>query len=163
VTFKGGRNTVFEEYMKMAEQQLKEGRYLDAAGTYQSAGQMSPDNPLALVGRAHAQLAAGMYLAAVEDLQVVFERKPEMIAVRYDLSAFIPKQRLDNLLKDVATLTRADRFNPTASFALAYMDYQTGRTDDLKLTLEMWKRLRPKDPWPKVLEKAWLDEVKKEK
>jgi hypothetical protein len=137
-----------------------DGRYLDAAGTYQSAGQMSPDNPLTLIGRAHAQLAAGLYSAGAEDLQVVFAKKPELIAVRYDLRAFIPEKRLNHLLDDLARLARERRANPTANFALAYMDYQLGRKDDLLLTLDIWQRQAPKDPWPAIFTRAWVEKSK---
>jgi hypothetical protein len=173
-TFKGGKDTVFDQYMKIAEKQLMDGRYLDAADTYQSAGQISPDNPLTLIGRAHAELAAGMYLAGVEDLQIVFKKRPEMMALRYDLKAFIPQQRLEHLMRDIARLARQAKANPSANFALAYLTYQLSGAskisddekkrllEDLTLTFDVWKRQAPQDTWHTVLERAWSEE-KKEK
>ena len=57
---------------------------------FQTALANKPADPLALVGRSHAELGAGIYAAAAYDLKFVFTRKPGIIAVKYDAQSLIP-------------------------------------------------------------------------
>ena len=161
-TLSGPKRSVFNEFMATAEKELQEGRYVDAAQTYAQAGEFSPDNPLPLIGRVHAELGAGMYAAASVDLQVLFEKKPELIALRYDLKKFIPEQRLEYMVRDVSRLSRMKR-NAPANFLVAYLDYQLDRKDDLKLQLDYWQKQEKDNPWPANLRRAWVEQSPEKK
>jgi len=76
--------------MLRAGKNLKEAKFLDAADSYSGAFVDEAADPLALVGRAHAEIGAGVYTAADYDLKFVFTRKPELVAVKYDADSFIP-------------------------------------------------------------------------
>jgi hypothetical protein len=153
-TLAGLSHSAFDEAMARGEKQLRAGNFLRAADTYQAALQINPDNALALVGRAHAELGAGLVESAAYDLKFLWQRKPQLIAVHYDLGAFLPKKRLDYLKNDLNDLSKQGI--PAASLLLAYVDYQQGETRDLISTLQYWRQ-RQADPWQDVLQKAWID------
>jgi hypothetical protein len=95
----GSSLSSYDLTMAKAEQALKAGKYLDAAETYQAALGIKPEDPLALVGRAHAEFGAGLYTSAAHDLKFVFIRKPELVSVHYDVASFIPATRQEYLMK----------------------------------------------------------------
>lgn len=156
-TLVGKEPTSFNELMKQAEGQIKVEKYIDAARTYQQALRIEPDNALALVGRAHASLCAGLYESAVSDLKLLFTKKPEMIAVRYKLESFLPAQREEFLLRDLAGLSQRKTGN-SASFLIAYIHYHAGRTAASKAELDRQALREWRDGWEKVLRKAWFKE-----
>jgi len=156
-TLAGKEPTSFNELMKQAEGQIKAEKYIDAARTYQQALRIEPDNALALVGRAHASLCAGLYESAASDMKLLFTKKPEMIAVRYKLESFLPAQREEFLLRDLAGLSQRKSGN-SASFLIAYIHYQAGRTAASKAELDRQALREWRDGWEKVLRKAWFKE-----
>jgi tetratricopeptide (TPR) repeat protein len=147
--------TPFDELMKQAEAQLKEGDYLSAGDTYQMAVRSEPNNPLAILGRGNAELAAGMYQSASSDLEFVFEKKPELISVKYALGDYIPVKRQGQLVADLGTLAQSKTTGNMASFLLCYLCYQTGRNEELHAELDRWAARPWKDQWQTIAEKAW--------
>ncbi|MGN6368209.1 MAG: tetratricopeptide repeat protein [Phycisphaerae bacterium] len=152
----GGRATPtpFDELMTKAEGLLKDGKYLDAANAYQTALISQPNNPLALLGRANAELGAGMYQSAAGDLKFVFTQHPELISVKYALQDYIPPQRQHQLLADLTELSQGKGVGNTAEFLLCYMDYNTGRDIELSRELGRWEARPWKDSWQGVMKRA---------
>ena len=146
--------TPFDELMSKAEGLLKDGKYLDAANAYQTAMLSQPDNLLVYMGRANAELGAGMYQSAAGDLKFVFTRKPEMISVKYALEDYIPPQRQHQLLSDLTGLSQGKGVGNTASFLLCYMDYNTERDVELQRELGRWGARPWKDTWYDVMNRA---------
>ena len=142
--------------MAGAEIRLKNGKYFEAADLYQQAMNMEPTNMLPVIGRAHAELGGGMYESAAYDLKFMFERKTEMMGLRYNLRALIPQDRLDFLAKDLKALA-AEKKAETAWFLLSYLQYQQNDKVALDASLNAWAEAMPKDAWPKAMRKAWLD------
>ena len=151
----GGKVTPFDELMKNAETLLKSGKYMEAADAYQTAITTEPDNALAVIGRAQAELGGGMYESAAGDLQTIFARKPALMAVHYPIGDFIPVERQNYLVKDLQTLTTNPGPGNTASFLLSYMFYNTGRTEDARAELGRWANRPWRNEWAGVAEKAW--------
>lgn len=151
----GGAISGFDLQMSRAESNLKVGRYLDAAESFQSALTMKPDDPLALVGRAHAEMGAGIYIAAEYDLKFVFTRKPELVSVRYDVNSFLPANRQEFLLEDFHKLTTNKETANMASFLYCYLCYQSGRTAQLKSELQAWSARDARDDWQSIAQRAW--------
>ena len=110
-----------------------------------------------LAGRAHAELAGGLYESAVFDLKFLFNIDPAHMTAHYNLISAIGLKRLDYLEKDLQELDRKNPRSP-ADFLLAYVYYQTGRPDDLKVELDTWTKHQPEDPWPAALRRSWLEE-----
>ena len=150
----GATATPFDELLAKAEGLLKDGKYLDAANAYQTAMMSQPDNLLVYMGRANAELGAGMYQSAAGDLKYVFTRKPEMISVKYALEDFIPPQRQHQLLADLTGLSEGKGVGNTASFLLCYMQYNTGRDIELQRELGRWGARPWKDSWQDVMKRA---------
>lgn len=151
-----GQGTTMDMLLARAEQQLKEGRYLDAATTYEQSLLVEPENALALVGKAHAELGAGAYQSAAYDLKFVFTRNPQMVGVKYNMATFINSQRQDFLIRDLSGLGQRKEMENTSSFLLCYLYYQTGRMQQLRSELQKWGSAEGRDTWQAVLRRAWL-------
>ena len=153
----GGTGTMVSGYEMMlrAERNLKEAKFLDAAESYQAALSLKPADPLALVGRAHAEMGGGLYSAAAYDLKFVYTRKPELVAVKYDVDSFIPALRQEFLLGDLQKMTGQKETEDLASFLYCYLCYQTDRTTELKAELKRWGTRHPGEEWQAVLSRAW--------
>ncbi|MCL2647364.1 MAG: tetratricopeptide repeat protein [Phycisphaerales bacterium] len=150
-----GQVTPFDTQMRKAEALLKNEKYLDAADAYQSALIVEPNNPLALIGRANAEIGAGMYTSAAYDLKFVFTKKPELMALRFAIDEFIPAQRLSMILADLADMAKAPNTGNNASFLYSYLTYNTGRSNDLQTELDHWRTCPWRDTWQSVATKAW--------
>jgi hypothetical protein len=154
-----GATTTFGMLMARAESQLKESKFLDAATTYEQALLAEPENALALVGKAHAELGAGAYQSAAFDLKFVFTRNPLLVGTRYNMGTFINSQRQEFLIRDLTALVQSNReMNNTGSFLLCYLYYQTGRMQQLGAQLNRWGDVAGHDNWQGVLKRAWLTE-----
>ncbi len=150
----GGTPGNFGQLMRQAEADQKTGRFVSAIENYQSAIELQPGNALPLVGQANAELAAGLYQSAAYNLKFVFGRHPQLTALRYDLKALLPATSLHAAQRQLQRMFTQK--SDLAAFLLAYMDYQTGRTENLKATLTQWGNWKNSGPWPVILKKAWL-------
>jgi hypothetical protein len=153
-SFAGAKPTQYNDAMRDAENLLKRGQYLYAMDAYDGAINLEPANPLGIIGRAQAELGAGLYETATYDMLFVYGRKPELMTVHYDLSKFLPKERVDFLMKDLAGLSGKHHVE-SAWFLQAYMQYQLGQDDAMVKTLDEWSQANPKNAWPATLKKAW--------
>ena len=146
--------TRFGELMKQGEEFLRKGKYVDAAQAYQNAAALEPTNALPIVGRAHALMGAGMYETAAFHLKALYNRQPTLMAVRYDLNAAFPADRIKELRVETQKLSQQKI--SAAAFVQAYLNYQIG-SDDLAAGIQNWNTLMPSDPWIAIARKAWLD------
>ena len=142
-----------------ADEQVQAGQYLRAAETYQSALRLEPTSRTALIGRANAELAAGMYETAAYDLKFLYTQDPAQLTNRFHLPSLLPAKRLEFLEKDLLEFSTKKDQTP-AVFLLTYLYYQLERPDDLRAQLKLWTERWPGDPWPAILQKAWLEEPK---
>jgi hypothetical protein len=145
----------YDLQMQRGEKNLAEGRYMDAAEAYQNALSLKPSDPLALIGRAHAELAGGIYAGAEFDLKFVFTRKPELVGLKYEANSFVPTSRQEYLLDDLQKATGKKEMANMASFLYCYVCYETGRTELLKTELEKWGARAGHDDWAEVAARAW--------
>jgi hypothetical protein len=150
----GGTPGNFGQLMRQAEADQKLGRFVSAIENYQSAIELQPGNQLPLVGQANAELAAGLYQSSAYNLKFVFGRHPELTAVRYDLNAMLPSTSLHAAYRQLHSMFTQK--SGLAAFLLAYLDYQTGRTTELKSTLDQWAGWKNSGAWPAMLKKAWI-------
>ena len=147
--------TMFGQLMKKAEDQMAKGDYLEAADSYQSALLAQPNDALAILGRGHAELAAGMYESSAGDLKFVFTKKPELISVRFDLAKNLPQERQEYLLKDLGELAQKEPSGNTASFLYCYLSYQTDHNLGLNEESGRWGVRAWKDSWYDITKRAW--------
>lgn len=72
--------------VQMADGQsmLEAQRYFDAEDRFTRAIGAMPNDPMAKVGRVHAQLGAGLFLSASANLRALLTAHPEMVAANYE-------------------------------------------------------------------------------
>lgn len=125
-TFVGeGSSPVNDELLK-AESLMQLGQFYDAAKRYERAGMLDPVNPLPLIGRGNALLAAGDYLSASLFLVRGMERFPEISRFDVDLRAFLQSGEIIDIRRAELMRELDRREDPTLRFLLGYLEYFTG-------------------------------------
>lgn len=116
-----------EQIMALAAGQMAKGRPFEAERLFALAAGIGGGNPMAAIGLANSQVAAGLPLAAGISLRRTFRSNPELIDVRYDqpLVASAEVQRAT-----AASAQRAAGRSPgdASSYGLvvAYIGHQIG-------------------------------------
>ena len=151
----GNMTDRFDRSMAYGQKLIDGGKFMQAIQAFQGALAMRPGNPLAIIGQAHAEIAAGLYGSAAYNLQFVFNRNPALTAVRYNLKKLLPAASLRAARRELKTLVKRD--NPAAAMLLTYVDYQLGYRRQLRHTLTQWVEFQPRSIWPRILRKAWLE------
>ncbi len=144
----------FNKEMAAGQVALKKGKFVRAMDSFQAAMLVNPADPLAIIGRAHAELAAGLYGTAAYDLKFVFQRHAELTAVHYNLRKMLPAITVTAVNKDLAGLLKEK--SSTGAFLAAYVAYQNGQPAKVKAILNEWAKWRNGGIWPAILSKAWL-------
>lgn len=117
----------YTAHMSRGEALLKSSQYFDAEDSFVRALAVKPSDPLANVGRIHAQLGASAFLTASANLKTLFAEHPEMIGTRYAPSLFPPEARI----KTLAEQLRLNIKDPTSALGkesgmlMAYLGYQS--------------------------------------
>ncbi len=96
-TFVGTEESAVNKYMSQAEKLMRAGQYYRAADEYDLARAVDPRNPLPLVGRSMASLAAGEYMSSANGLFQAIQLFEALANFHIDMTAFVP---------DVAVLDR---------------------------------------------------------
>ncbi len=128
-SFHGQGETALNNELLKAESLLEIGQYYEAAHRYDAAHRLDPLNPLPLVGKGNALLAAGDYLSAVVSLIQGFERYPELSRFSFDLSALMGGGEVVDIRR--ADLIRRLQGEEEARlrFLLGYLEYFGGDKD----------------------------------
>lgn len=108
-----------------AESRVKEGKFSVALDAYDSAEQIAPNNPLILLGRAHAELGASYYGKAESDLRLAVQAEPALLLAQYDLRTLFGDQRLQFLVKDLREIAQSEQKQVRPLLLLAYISYNT--------------------------------------
>lgn len=74
----------YRTHMESGQRFLTEGRYFDAEDRFTRAIAAMPNDPLAKIGRVHAQLGAGMFLSASTNLRQLIKDSPEVVGLKFD-------------------------------------------------------------------------------
>ena len=144
--------------IRRAEALMQEGRFYAAAAQYAIAITLAPNDPLILLGKGHAHLAAGDYLSAVYYLTMGLERFPEVAHFKLDLYDFVGDPiSLDIRRADLdAKLERRGDYR--LRFLLGYAEYYGGLKEFGLLQLQLAAEEAPADSviarFPKMLEAA---------
>lgn len=122
------QNPSYQRHMTAGQELLADGRYFDAEDRFLRALAASPGDPMAAVGRMHAQLGGGLYLSAALNLRQLFVENPEMVAAKY-AGALLPSAErtariADQLRTEIANDDSA--LGRDAALLLAYLGHVTG-------------------------------------
>ncbi len=127
-TFVGRGDSALNETLLAAETMLHSGQYFDAVQQYDRARLMDPLNPLPLLGKGNAALAAGDYMAAAHSIVLGMQRYPEIMHFDVRLESFMGGEAIDirraDLLKQLE-----QREDPQVRFLLGYLEYYSGRKE----------------------------------
>jgi len=123
----GGPSPVNNELLK-AEALMDIGSYTEAAERYAEAARLDPMNPLPLIGRGHALLAAGFYRSAAEALLRGLDRYPDLARFRMDLTALMGSGEVIDVRRADIARQLSQRESPELRFLLGYLEYHTGDT-----------------------------------
>jgi hypothetical protein len=115
--------------MLKAEELMRAGHFYEAADRYRAAHQLDPANPLPLIGRGHALLAAGDYRSAAHALIAGIQRYPDITRFAIDLKSLMGGgENVDIRRADI--MQRLERKeNPALRFLLGYLEYHGGQPE----------------------------------
>lgn len=74
----------YQIHMESGQKFITDGRFFDAEDRFTRAIAAMPNDPLAKIGRIHAQLGAGMFLSASTNLRQLIKESPEVIGLKFD-------------------------------------------------------------------------------
>jgi hypothetical protein len=147
-TFKDWAEAKFKEYVKAAEEFLKEGKYYKAADAYTLASIYEPENALAYGGKALALFAAGEYMSSSYFLERAITLSPEYAQQKIDLAAMLVDQKIDlaamlvdrdmieNHIIEMATWQQQNKSHELA-FLMAFIFYQNNNIPAAKVAVTL--------------------------
>jgi hypothetical protein len=149
--------------MKAGQDNLAAGRYFDAEERFTAALSTRPGDPMAMVGRVHAQIGAGMFLSAAINLRGLLTEHPELASTKYG-ETLLPAgerkgkvvERLDELIAEQGGRGR------DPGLLLAYMGYQLGDAAVMNRGLKAMTSGAPAEPdqlsrLAELLSKVWTE------
>jgi hypothetical protein len=142
-SFAGANRDRVNRYLAAGEEALRRGAYYRAADQFELAHTADPENPLPLLHRGHALIAAGDYVSGSLCLQQGIERFPQIAAFRIDLPAmFGDPGILDIRRADLEKkLEVTDHY--TLRFLLGYLELYSGLPGDGLRNLQRAAEMAP--------------------
>lgn len=121
-------------HMSRGERLLRDGRYFDAEDAFVRALALTPSDPLASIGRVHAEIGAGLFLSAAANLKTFFADNPTMIGTRYGANLNPSAERAASLSRQLRSVTRTptSAMQREAGMLLAYLGYQLKNVEQTK-------------------------------
>lgn len=125
-TFVGGGASAANDELRRAEAAMELGRYYDAVRHYERVRRLDPANPLPLIGKGHALLAAGEYVSAALSLIRGLERFPELTRFEVDLTALVGGGEIVDIRRADLMKQLARHEDPQLRFLLGYLEIHSG-------------------------------------
>jgi hypothetical protein len=125
-SFHGRGDSPLNNELLKAESLLEIGQYYEAVHRYDAAHRLDPLNPLPLVGKGNALLAAGEYLSSVVALVQGFERYPELSRFSFDLAALMGGGEVVDIRRSDLMRRLQNEDEPRLRFLLGYLEYFGG-------------------------------------
>lgn len=144
------------DFLKTAEDLMKQGKFTSALEQYEAAEQVAPNNPLVQLGRANAELGASYYARAEAHLRQAFLSDPALLMGQYDLREFLGQERLQFLVRDLKEIANTEKKQARPVFLLAYLAYNTDNERQAAGYLELAEqRAGSTDPLYPLLRQYW--------
>ena len=129
----------YAAHMQAGQEHIAAGAFFNAEERFTTALALKPGDPMAAIGRVHAELGAGMFLSASANLRMLFVEHPEVVSLKYKPELMPSKERLvtlidrlNEMINDAADGNRRDN-----GLLLAYIGFQTDNTVAMKRGLEL--------------------------
>ncbi|MCC7387723.1 MAG: hypothetical protein IT431_03045 [Phycisphaerales bacterium] len=131
----------YAAYMQTGQELLASERYFDSEEYFISAMSSRPGDVNALVGRAHSQLGAGLFLSAGLNVRQLLIRHPEVAGMRYAAALLPGPARMDQLAKTFRDTLESPASGADSGLLLAYLGFQREREADIReglAAVEKW-------------------------
>lgn len=119
-------NLAYSEHMALGQLALAEGRYFDAEDKFTRALAAINGDPMAQVGRVHAEVGSGLYMSGAVNVRNLIVDHPELVGTRYGAKLLPAPDRWAAIATQLRARLSGD--DPPAAEAagllLAYMGYQ---------------------------------------
>ncbi len=123
-----GRTALNDELLK-AESLMEIGQYYEAATRYDFAHTMDRTNPLPLIGKGHAYLAAGDYSSSAKSLVEGLEIFPDLSRFPIDLASLVGGAEILETRRSDLMKRLAQRPDAGLMFLLGYVEYHSGNRE----------------------------------
>jgi tetratricopeptide (TPR) repeat protein len=160
-TFVGDSATAVNHELRQAEAAMSLGRYYDAVRHYERVCVLDPANPLPLIGKGHALLAAGEYVSAAVSLIAGLERFPDLARFHEDLAALMGGGEIVDIRRAGLMRQLERNEDPQLRFLLGYLEVHSNLVEFGMQNLE--KAAREAEPgslirrYPDMIRhKVWL-------
>ena len=154
----GVTSPTLKDVLNDAEQMLTEGQYVGAVARYEAASRLVPNQPLVILGRGTAELAAGYYRRATNTLREALSDHPELAMARVGVADLIGERRVGELSEDLRQLAEANPDSDVPVFLLAYLSYGSEDYARAGRLLEEAGR-RSGDPFYANVRQLWLPDA----
>jgi tetratricopeptide (TPR) repeat protein len=115
----------FNSYVRVAEEQMKTGKFYRAADLYTLAIMYKADDPLGYAGKGNALFAAGEYVSSAFFLKRAIEMFPEYVYFKIGIESMLgDRDKLDARIADLREWFKMSGQAPELAFLLAYIYYQ---------------------------------------
>jgi hypothetical protein len=117
----------FATHMKAGEDYLGKGQFFFAEERFTAALAIKPGDPMAAIGRVHAQLGAGMFVSAAINLRALFAEHPEVTGLKYGPDLLPSPERAKILVDRLGAMADSkDARRRDTALLLAYLAFQNG-------------------------------------
>jgi tetratricopeptide (TPR) repeat protein len=158
-TFASFSEDRFNQYMRNAENYMKEGKYYKAADLYTLASIHKSDDPLPYAGKSLALFAAGEYMSSALFLSRTLELFPGYAQFKVDLVSMAGnKDMLESRIAEIEQWLQKSEA-PELQFLLGYIYYQINRLEPAKKNIDAAFEKMPQAPAVIILKKV-IDETK---
>ena len=135
-SFVGEGESRLNDALAEAERALALGHYYDAAAQFGIAQRVAPQNPLPLLGQAHALLGAGEYSSAALYLVRALQAYPEIARFPIDLRSLMGGGEVVDIRRADIMRRLEEREDVRMRFLLGYLEYHGGEPEQGLKNLE---------------------------
>jgi len=151
-------------HMQAGQQAIADGRFFDAEDRFARAMSAMPSDPMAAVGRVHAQLGAGLYLSAANNFRSLIKNHPELANAKFN-AALVPGEERSKTIAEQLRIEVANagtRLSRDSALLLGYLGRLRSDSAMQKEGLVAWKERIPADDTPELalqelLSKVWAE------
>ena len=154
-SFVEGQRGRIAELMKRGEELLGRGAFFDAEARFDHVLDINPGNPMALLGRANAQLGAGLFLSSALSLRKLFSNYPEIAGSRLAGSLLPNRTRLIFSKQKIMERIERKRDLPSYGLCLAYVGRLLEEPATIKQGLELMDSNPQDESLSYFLQEVW--------
>ncbi len=158
-TYKSLADEKFSDFMKAAEEFVREGKFYKAADTYSLAVLWKPEDARAYAGQSFALFAAGEYMSSAYYLSRATEIDPTLVAKKYDLAALIGNRDVfENRMIEITTWQQRSDSGELA-FLMAYVFYHEGKIQQASAAIRKAEEKMPNSKATLILKRVIIPET----